>query len=72
MADPGSQWEYKIEEAASVERMNELGADGWELIELDGTRTIFRRPALTYVERVTLEQRAHYYESLGLVPETDE
>jgi hypothetical protein len=72
MADPGSQWEYKIEEAASVERMNELGADGWELIELDGTRTIFRRPALTYVERVILEQRAHYYESLGLDPETDE
>lgn len=69
MVDPGSGWDYKVEENITAARMNELGADGWELIELDGARSIFRRPALSYVERVTLEQRAHYYESLGLDPE---
>ena len=36
----------------------------------DETGFIFKRPAPSFVERVTLEQRARYYESLGLDPDT--
>ena len=67
-------WEYRVEMAIQIEKLNELGAAGWELAgvdERDGTRFIFKRPARSFTERVTLEQRAHYYQSLGLIPETD-
>lgn len=73
MVEPLRQWEYRVEDAIPVEVLNELGADGWELTGVDDrqhTRFIFRRPAQSFVERVTLEQRAHYYASLGLDPET--
>jgi hypothetical protein len=75
MNEPMQRWEYHVEQnpAIPVERLYDLGAAGWELTSIDvqdGTTFIFRRPAQSLVERVTMEQRAHVYESLGLDPET--
>ncbi len=72
MVEPLQRWDYRTEASVSPEKLNELGADGWELSgvdERDRTKFIFRRPAQSFVERVTLEQRARYFESLGLDPE---
>ena len=72
MPEQFQRWDYRIELALPTEKLQELGADGWELSgvdEGDRTKFIFRRPAASFVERVTLEQRARYYESLGLDPE---
>jgi hypothetical protein len=67
------RWEYRIEPAMPLEQLNAFGAEGWELVErkcsgLDSF--VFRRPTQSFVERVTMEQRARVYESLGLDPET--
>jgi hypothetical protein len=72
--EPLPRWEYRVENIASAEMLSGLGADGWELIAVDECNSghiIFRRPAQSFVERVTLEQRARYYESLGLDPGSD-
>ncbi len=72
MFDPIPSWEYRIESAVSLDVLNALGRDGWELVAADDpdeTGFVFKRPAQSFVERVTLEQRARYYESLGLAPE---
>ncbi|HEY3920737.1 MAG TPA: Clp protease N-terminal domain-containing protein [Gaiellaceae bacterium] len=39
------QWEYRIEERAQLDQswLNELGEDGWELIDITGTRYVFKR-----------------------------
>ncbi len=69
MAEQMQRWEYRFELAMQIEKLNALGADGWELAgvdERDRTKFIFKRPAQSFVERVTLEQRARYYESLDL------
>ncbi len=69
MAKQMQRWEYRFELAMQIEKLNALGADGWELAgvdERDRTKFIFKRPAQSFVERVTLEQRARYYESLDL------
>ena len=74
MIEPLPRWEYRVENNASAEMLSGLGAEGWELIAIDESnsgRFIFRRPAQSFVERVTLEQRARYYESLGLDPGAD-
>lgn len=61
------RWEYLVESEPTVQRVDDLGADGWELVQIaDGGRAVFRRPALTFIERVTLEQRARYFASLGI------
>ena len=70
MAELTHAWEYRIESGLLVETFDELGRQGWELIETGDDRYVFKRPARTFVERVTLEQRARYYESLGLDPDS--
>jgi hypothetical protein len=73
MIESRQNWEYRVERDLSDDALAALGADGWELTASDGLdvgRFIFRRPALSFVERVTLEQRARYYETLGLDPES--
>ena len=70
MVEPLQRWEYQVAPESSVERLNGLGAQGWELTAIDEHgSSILRRPAQSFVERVTLEQRATYYASLGLDPE---
>ncbi len=66
---PIPTWEYRIESTVSLDVLNALGRDGWELVATDDPEEmgfVFKRPAQSFVERVTLEQRARYYESLGL------
>lgn len=71
MVEPLPRWEYRrMERTPSVEELNELGAIGWELVAIDTIGSpVLRRPAQSFVERVTMEQRATYYASLGLDPE---
>ena len=68
MVEPIPTWEYRIEREIPLETLDVLGRQGWELIESSENRYVFKRPALSFVERVTIEQRARYYESLGLDP----
>ncbi len=71
MVEPMRMWEYRFEHAIPIETLQELGAQGWELAGVDErstTKFIFKRPAQSFVERVTLEQRATYYASLGIDP----
>lgn len=75
MVEPVQRWEYHVEPNPTIPaaRLNDLGAAGWELAGIDdreGTAFIFRRPAQSFVERVTMEQRARVFESLDLDPET--
>jgi hypothetical protein len=37
------QWEYRIEASLSQDKLNKLGADGWELIT-GGPTYFFKRP----------------------------
>lgn len=69
---PLPTWEYRIESAISVDVLNALGRDGWELVATEDSeeqRFVFKRPGKSFVERVTLEQRARYYTSRGIDPE---
>lgn len=71
MAEAPQRWEYLVEPTISPERLKALGWVGWELAifdERDGNY-VFRRPIRSFVERVTLEQRARYYQSRGLDPD---
>jgi hypothetical protein len=69
MVEPIPSWEYRIETDLPLENLDQLGTQGWELIETGENRYVFKRPARSFVERVTLEQRARYYASLGLDPD---
>ena len=72
MTEPTPRWEYRFEASIPIKKLQELGDQGWELAGVDerqATKFIFKRPALTFVERVTLEQRSTYYRSLGLDPD---
>ena len=72
MVEPIHTWEYRIEAELTVNALDELGRQGWELIETGDPGFVFKRRARSFVERVTLEQRARYYESLGLDPGTSQ
>ena len=65
-------WEYLVISEAERERLPALGQEGWELVAIGGDdleqRLYLKRQAADLRERVTLEQRSHYYRSLGLVP----
>lgn len=70
---PMPTWEYRIEPTVTIDLLNSLGREGWELVPTDDPDEdgfIFKRSAQSFVERVTLEQRARYYDSLGLDPGT--
>jgi hypothetical protein len=55
-----------MEEVAKLERLNELGAEGWELAAValaDGKSVptcYFKRPGQDLRERVTLDHRQQY------------
>ena len=65
----GSGWEYMILERSELERLHELGRDGWELVAVtktdDGAELYLKRPLPGFRERITLEQRSSYVEESG-------
>lgn len=64
------RWEYLTIPESERGRLGELGEQGWELVATGGgpddPKLYLKRPALSFRERVTLEQRRHYYQSRGL------
>ena len=63
-------WEYLV---AAEPQLPELGRRGWELVavlpgEHGAARCYLKRPAPTFRERVTGEQKRRYYASRGLAP----
>jgi hypothetical protein len=56
-----TKWHYWVEEAPDLERLNQLGDDGWELVGLEGSSFYFKRPASDFREQVTLDQKRRYY-----------
>lgn len=56
------RWEYHVEQSAeplATAHLNDLGAEGWELVAAMPTagHYIFKRPAPDLRERITREQR---------------
>jgi hypothetical protein len=66
-----TQWEYLTLAADAAADLNDLGKAGWELTGVSNGTLYFKRPALTFREQVTLDQKRHYYGMLG-VPLGDE
>ncbi len=60
-------WQYKRTGPLDEEELNRLGQEGWELVAVaaDGG-CYFKRPAPDLRERITLEQKARAYASLGV------
>jgi D-ribose pyranase len=54
-------WEYRIGSGLGVDELNALGAEGWELVAVQDGIFYLKRPGLDFKERVTLEQREHYF-----------
>jgi hypothetical protein len=63
-------FEYLVLPEASSGRLGELGRVGWELVGQGGPSEApvlyLKREGPDFRERVTLDQRRRYYESLGL------
>jgi hypothetical protein len=67
------RWDYHVEEvpgpqSPSNARLDALGAEGWELVSAatrpNGALTmIFKRPAATLAEQITLDQRTRVQET---------
>jgi hypothetical protein len=66
MATTRQTWEYVMEDISRQEQLNELGAEGWELIGVvmaagkSYPTCYFKRPALDLREQVTLDHRQRY------------
>ena len=67
-------WEYHREPAGDdqFERLASLGVEGWELVAAPGGEMVFRRPAATLRERVTLDQRRAVFRHFGHSPPADD
>ncbi len=64
-------WEYLTAAADPAPDLAALGREGWELVATAGDprgTLYFRRPGLSFRERVTMEQRRHVYEQAGRTP----
>ena len=69
----GETWEYHtaVLQPGNEEQLNRLGSQGWELVavvpegKLARPTFYFKRPALNFKERVTLEQKHRYYRQWG-------
>ena len=60
-------WEYLVTAGLGQAELNDLGAQGWELVGVspDGTGYL-KRLRLSFSEQVTLDQKCRYYEIWGL------
>ena len=68
-------WEYHTTQDAAA--LPALGQAGWELAGVapgpDGAPVFYlKRPAPDFRERITLEQKAHYYTLLSIRPAAPE
>jgi hypothetical protein len=61
-----TEWEYLTLIERDDTDLNALGAEGWELTGVSGMKLYFKRPATSFRERVTLDQKRHYYGMLGV------
>lgn len=65
MPEPHPTWEYLTVPAVPAPDLAALGEDGWELVGVGGppeAQTLFfKRPARSFRERVTLDQKRRYY-----------
>jgi hypothetical protein len=68
-------WDYLVIAERERDRLPSLGREGWELVAVGGEpadqRLYLKRRITSLRDRVTAEQRAHYYRSLGLDPNAD-
>jgi hypothetical protein len=67
---PG-QWEYLSIAEQEAGDLNALGDQGWELVGVSDGRLYFKRPIVSFRERVTLDQKQHYYAMLGVPLEAE-
>ncbi|MDQ3167634.1 MAG: D-ribose pyranase [Chloroflexota bacterium] len=75
MAGLATAWEYHREPPGEDQpaRLASLGADRWELVAaLGGGEMIFKRPVVTFRERVTLDQRRAVFRQFGHALPDDE
>jgi hypothetical protein len=69
-------WEYH--KASDDTQLNELGSEGWELVAVTSSGAegaavfYFKRPALTFREQVTEDQKRHYYALKKIKPPREE
>ena len=65
-------WEYYMASGAvDAPTLDALGAAGWELVGVGPEGVLyFKRPALDFRERVTLEQKRRYYGVWGVAAGT--
>jgi len=69
-------WEYH--KSLDFGELEALGREGWELVavlpsESDGEGVFYlKRLALGFRERVTMDQKRHYYGLLGIVARDEE
>jgi len=63
-------WEYRqVDPLDPAFDLDALGRDGWELVAASGAAArvlYFKRPAPSFRERVTLDQKRQVYARLGL------
>lgn len=61
-AEP-AKWDYRVEAMPNPKALARIGDEGWELVAIDPKNGdyIFKRPRLSFRERVTLEQKQRYY-----------
>ncbi len=69
-------WEYRMVDPLDPDfDLDALGRDGWELVAALGAASrvlYFKRPAPSFRERVTLDQKRRVYARLGLaLPDLD-
>jgi hypothetical protein len=55
------RWEYRVASDLDELTLNGLGEEGWELVGVDRGSCYLKRPALSFRERVTLDQKQCYY-----------
>lgn len=61
-------WDYRWLDGGDEAHLASLGERGWEVVgtSADATRLLLKRPKHTFRERVTLDQKRHVYESVGI------
>ena len=69
------RWEYLAIPESERDRLANLGDEGWELVSVGGgpgEPTLYlKRPAASFRERVTLQQREHYLARVGATPDRE-